>query len=436
MTTLPTDLTSGEIEVGGVAPANLGVAADGSTRPFLSPFSLTGELPPPGTDHRPRPRRWSAAGRPADIPADHLSTLGFQSVLQHFIHLYHAPRRAFLIHTFSRSDNPARRRQADRLRDCCRFGYLASVEGASAPRQFLSLCRNRLCPFCSKALSARNALHVEAVINTMRHPSQLTLTVPSRPGPLASHISDLLNSFRRFRRTKLWRRHVRCGYWFLEITLNLETQLWHPHVHVVMDADYVSQAILQDAWSTIVGVRSILWIERVRNSRDAARELAKYATKPAAVQGYSENQVLQLATSLHGRTLMHGFGKVPKLRPDEDLDSASLPKLTYTVNFGSIRSLTDRGFPIPRAVAALSSIIYPHLHAYYRHALMRDSLHPYAPIGNPAVDRILRRLPPGPGRPLHPRRDLRRIELALVFLLLRVQTQEAQGLYSAPHESP
>jgi hypothetical protein len=69
------------------------------------------------------------------------------------------------------------------------------------------------------------------------------------------------------------------GVSFLEITLNSQTRLWHAHLHVLFEGQYVPISWLRDTWLKITGDSYIVDIRPVKNADYAAGYIGKYASK-------------------------------------------------------------------------------------------------------------------------------------------------------------
>lgn len=96
---------------------------------------------------------------------------------------------------------------------------------------------------------------------------------------------------------------------------------WHPHLNVLMDAPYIPQAELADAWREVTcpdhrgrgcprdcdAGSSIVWIEGV--DPGTVREAVKYVTKPAdLVDDANPWPMLEFLLASRGRRLVRGFG--------------------------------------------------------------------------------------------------------------------------------
>ncbi len=158
-------------------------------------------------------------------------------------------------------------------------------------------CRERLCVWCAGARGAQLGDALLPLVQTMLRPWFLTLTVKNGPD-LAERAAHLRQAFKKLRRRAWWRAHVVGGIAVEEVTRNERSGEWHPHLHLVIDAD-VPQAVLQAElaalWAAVTRDSFILDVRPFQGATVASdlRELCKYTAKisdivdsPALVRVY------------------------------------------------------------------------------------------------------------------------------------------------------
>lgn len=169
---------------------------------------------------------------------------------------------------------------------CC--GNDKSVETA---------CRKRWCPACAWGIQRKRIDRFAGAIKLMKWPAMMTLTQSSSPDP--ETIRDLRKAFGRFRRRKIFEGKVRGGVSAIEITKG--DLGYHPHVHAIIDCEWLSVHTPAPVWNDSFDVRSqkmehaqhelssmwadtlgqehaITWITRMKNL-DRLRYALKYAVK-------------------------------------------------------------------------------------------------------------------------------------------------------------
>lgn len=158
-------------------------------------------------------------------------------------------------------------------------------------------CRERLCVWCAGARGAQLGDALLPLVQAMARPWFLTLTVKNGPD-LAERAAHLRTAFKKLRRRAWWRAHVAGGVAVEEVTRNARSGEWHPHLHLIIDAD-VPQAVLQAQlaalWAAVTRDSHILDLRPFRGAEVAhdLRELCKYTAKisdiveqPALVRTY------------------------------------------------------------------------------------------------------------------------------------------------------
>jgi len=249
-------------------------------------------------------------------------------------------------------------------------------------------CNSRLCKTCnhrrSLALSARCLDHLRLNCHGLGEQPNilwLTLTIRNPPfGGLESAIVDLLFAFRELRRgathrqTSLWDKSVRGYFWNFEVTMNERSRSWHPHIHVLMDADYMRQADLNATYSDILHRRGRVgklmlgaayvtdpsgkrvkpgpggWDEFAIEA--AVLEVTKYNLKPFESSRTSASEIFELTRALHNKRLFGSGGDWTLPGVSKDMCHFSAPR-----GLGALLSecddplavLMDHSGPIARA---------------------------------------------------------------------------------------
>lgn len=137
----------------------------------------------------------------------------------------------------------------------------------------------------------------------------LTLTRRHSDRPLSDQLDDLYKCFRRLRQRTLWKERVRGGCAMLELEYNHVSKRWHPHLHVLIEGDYIPQAQLSKTWLDVTGDSHVVDIRKVKNDFGAANYLTKYLTKALPTHILRTVHLLQEAVpALKGRRFLLTFG--------------------------------------------------------------------------------------------------------------------------------
>lgn len=197
-------------------------------------------------------------------------------------------------------------------------------------------CMLRYCPACAPAVTARRMARWAPVIDRIKWPLFVTLTIPNSEDP--ESLRALRGHWSKFRRRKIMRERVAGGIATFEVTN--KGKGWHPHIHAVADCKWLSlhvpeptrrdsrdviaekcrlaQAEMSAAWATqIRNPIAFVWIRRVAG-QGMPREILKYAVKGSDLLASPEPIAPMLRVLRQTRTLS-GWGNLhPLPSPDAD----------------------------------------------------------------------------------------------------------------------
>lgn len=231
-----------------------------------------------------------------------------QTELQDAIHKDHHQDRDRYIEVLASSPYKQLRNQAIRMATCAASVHLYFSATAGTVREYLHTCKSRICPLCGRRRSIHVAKQLTATIARWKRPRHIVLTVKSKDENLRSQVMDLLKWFGKLRRLAWWKQNVSAGVYTIEITINERTGLWHPHLHILYEGQYIPQAKLRYHWHTITNGSEIVWIEEVYSAAGAANELCKYIGKPQNATHWTDNQLHAYALAVAGLRMVQPFG--------------------------------------------------------------------------------------------------------------------------------
>lgn len=212
----------------------------------------------------------------------------------------------------------------DRLEECRTYAWFAIHETSGLVRVLSSACHLRWCPLCAEARAAFLSHSVRAWYKATQAPKLLTLTLRHSDIPLHSQIDLLYQSFRKLRRSKYIASRVRGGIWFFQIKWSKDTDAWHPHIHALIDANFIPQAEIKARWAKYTKGSDIVDIRACWSPDSAANHVGRYATRPGTLSSVPPAQRLELLETLHGRRIVGAWGtakSVPLAPPkSEDKD--------------------------------------------------------------------------------------------------------------------
>lgn len=172
----------------------------------------------------------------------------------------------------------------------------------------LQVCHDRWCTPCNRAKAARVVANVRSRLDSppYRH---LTLTLRHRDVPLSQQLDRLLTSFAALRRSRLWRDRTIGGAAFIELKVSRIDHLWHPHLHAILEGDYMPRPQLTALWQAITHDSRHVDIGEVENTRKAVYYITKYLTKAVSPAVYNHpDRLAEAVKALAHRRLMLTFG--------------------------------------------------------------------------------------------------------------------------------
>lgn len=179
----------------------------------------------------------------------------------------------------------------------------------TAYRIVADYCHDRWCIPCCRArsLDLQRAIGQFAGRQKLRF---LTLTLRHSQTPLADQLRRLWTAFRKLRAYKAFRAKVSGGLAFLEVKWQPLAKRWHPHLHVLIAGAYFPQADIATLWLRATGDSHVVDIRAVSDLPEAARYVAKYASKAWDHGVLADPDALSEALrSLHGKRLWFSWGK-------------------------------------------------------------------------------------------------------------------------------
>jgi len=188
-------------------------------------------------------------------------------------------------------------------------------------------CRERWCPMCAgqKAKYAKD--QTEIYVKSLTAPRFLTLTLRNNESDLKQQVEFLQQSFSRIRSRAYWKKNVTGGIWFLQIKRGKNSGLWHPHLHILIDGNYMEHGRLSALWELVTYGSPIIDIRRINDVEAAASYVARYTARPAALADMPLEDRIEVVEALFRKRLCGTFGNgktvtltPPKIESDAEYD--------------------------------------------------------------------------------------------------------------------
>lgn len=179
-------------------------------------------------------------------------------------------------------------------------------------------CGDRFCVPCATARSRRVQRKLSALV-AGRVSWFVTLTLRNCGGSLIERLNHLDGSFKRLRRSPLWKQAVDAGASVVEIKRGAGSGKWHVHLHSILLGRELDKYRLSREWRKATGDSFIVHVRKVDDHEKAVSYCAAYAGK-----GFDksvlrvEDDLLECLCSLRSSRLLKFFGGWYRLDADGD----------------------------------------------------------------------------------------------------------------------
>lgn len=274
-----------------------------------------------------------------------------------FRHSGWAARRAKVFQAMK--DIHAPQRQQEAFCECGASLWMQMNAAKTDVRLVSNGCRNRFCDPCARERAANIIANLTDKLDVVKC-RFVTLTLKHSPTPLTDQIDRIYRDFLVLRRRAFWTTNVVGGAAFLECKVSEFDGLWHVHLHILVQGQWMDQRHLSSEWHAVTGDSSIVHIKPVDDPGHAAHYVTKYVTKPADASVYNNpDKLKELMISLRGRRLCYTFGTWRKFK----LTAAHKSDVVW-VNCGSVEGLyqrRDEGDAVAKRLLEAAERKYPTL---------------------------------------------------------------------------
>jgi len=213
------------------------------------------------------------------------------------------------------------------MEGCRTYASLRRDANSGDVMVFGDSCRERWCPMCAGQKAAYAKDQTEIYVKSLNAPRFLTLTLRHNESDLREQITFLQQSFAKLRNRAYWKRNVTGGIWFLQVKRGKNSGLWHPHLHILIDGNYMEQGRLSALWELVTFGSPVIDIRRIHSAEAAASYVARYTARPAALADMPLADRVEVIEALFRKRLCGTFGNgksvtltPPKIESDAEYD--------------------------------------------------------------------------------------------------------------------
>lgn len=214
---------------------------------------------------------------------------------------------------------------SQRFSSCRSSAFFVRNENTGEVQVRSKHCSLRWCPMCAASRQAWIASECERWFIQVHKPRLVTLTTRHTNAPLADQIKNLYDHFRKFRKRKFFADRTKGGVWFFHIKKSQTDHKWHPHLHCLIDSDFLEHKRISELWHKITGDSHIVHIKAVSNPTNSVKHAARYSAEPCDLSKHSDIDALEVYYALAGRRICGTWGtaRMISFRPKPREDSKS-----------------------------------------------------------------------------------------------------------------
>ena len=235
------------------------------------------------------------------------------------------------------------------LQGCRTFAMLKRDLITGDVKVFGDSCRDRWCPMCAGQKAAYAKDQTEIYIKSLTAPRFLTLTLRHNETDLKSQVTFLQQSFSKLRTRAYWKKNVTGGIWFLQVKRGKHSELWHPHLHILLDGNYMEQGELSDLWEQVTFGSPVIDIRRVHDVDAMSSYVSRYTSRPAALKDMPLADACEVIEALYRKRLAGTFGTAKSI-------TLTPPKIEATGDWNLVGGYDDivrKAETCPKAKAIL-----------------------------------------------------------------------------------
>ncbi len=231
---------------------------------------------------------------------------------------------------YATTDAQGKTHRASQLAQCRSHAYFYGHKTERTVKVISSRCGLRWCPLCIRTKRYIITGSVKRWLESRKRPKFLTFTLAHSSAKLSDQIDKLYKSFILLRRRPLFKKAIRGGVWFFQLTISKADGLYHPHLHCVCDGLYIDKFALSAEWKHCSKSSQIVDIKAVKDTKKVAEYVARYATAPCRMVDFSDDRQVEVFEALHGRRICGtwGSGTEIKMKPTEPADTGEWVKLS------------------------------------------------------------------------------------------------------------
>lgn len=243
---------------------------------------------------------------------------------QHLKFDKHRAELSSAIGLYARQDMAHQTDKVYTLLECRHYAWFARNTDTGKVKVIANSCHLRWCPVCAEVKRMQIKTAVAQWLRTVKKPKFMTFTLKHSKESLSDQIKRLYKAYRLFRQHKFLKKKQRGGVWFFQLKRSEKTHEWHPHLHVVVDMDYINKVEIQDEWLLVTGDSFVVDVRAIKDPGKVVDYVSRYCAKPCNLANFTDADQDTVANSLFGRRLCgrFGTGNQCRFKPEKPIDFA------------------------------------------------------------------------------------------------------------------
>jgi len=202
---------------------------------------------------------------------------------------------------------------SSRLSGCSGFAFFAKEVATNKIVVLSSKCKLRFCPLCVKRKTNLLSHNVSDWLKKQKRAKLLTLTLVHSNAPLGHQIKNLYKHFKNFRRLTQFKDRVRGGVWFFQVTFNSFTRQYHPHLHCLLDSDFIAHHELSTAWLRTTASSKVVDVRTINDIKKVADYVARYAACPLDISKFEIENYTEIHEAFRGLRICGTWGTAKEI---------------------------------------------------------------------------------------------------------------------------
>lgn len=248
-----------------------------------------------------------------------------------------------------------------KLNDCVRSPTVITDAAETRVAIAEMRCKHRLCPRCNRSRLLRIRQRLEAITMQFDACRMVTLTLAHSNAPLADQLALLRKAFGRLRRRKSIAHLITGGVYTIEITFNHETNQWHPHLHAILDGQYIPHQILKREWTEVSNGATIVDIRHAYQRSVVVGYITKYVSKGIDTARIPTRALGEYVPAISSMRLVGTFGHAHGWQIEQEPRPKWLTETHYVCHYDGIMQEAIAGDQ--DAAAALEIVAHQHQNA-------------------------------------------------------------------------